>query len=176
MMHFFEMPRHRRAKVWLDEAPPADFTATSLVSRIVQPRVLVLATRQIAGVELNIAHGPKASYGLLGAELVEANVDGLEVVVSVNTVGFPFRPSLALQPEESKVGLLDEYSNAVIAGVVKAAESIGAPRRASLRFRWAAHGLVGSSSSMFERLSGILVQLLTLSRDASTEDIQALLL
>ena len=175
MMRSFELPRHRRANVWLDEAPPADFTATSLLKWVVQPRVVVAATRRIAGVELNIAHGPRASYGLLGAELVDANVDGLEVVVSVNTVGFPFQPSLALQPEEVKVGLLDEYANAAIAGVAKVAESIGAPRKASLRFRWSAHGLVGSSSSVFERMSEIVVQLLTLPRDASTEEIQALL-
>lgn len=176
MMHSFELPRHRRANVWLDEAPPADFTPASLRRCVMQPRVVVAAALRIAAVELRVAHGPSSSYGLLGAELVDENVDGLEVVVSVNTVGFPFRPSLALQPEEVTVGLLDEYSNAVLAGVARVAESIGAPRNASLRFRWAAHGLVGSSCSIFEQVSGIVVQLLTLPRDASTERIRALLL
>ena len=97
------------------------------------------------------------------------------MVVSVNTLGFPFQPSLALQPDEAKVGLPDEYANAVIDGVSKIAETLGAPSRASLRFRWAAHGLVGSSSSIFERISGIVVRLLTLPEDASEEQLAALL-
>jgi hypothetical protein len=80
MKKFFEPSRSRRANVWLDEAPPAGFTATSL----------------------------------------------------------------ALQSEEVKVGLLDEYAEAVMDGVTNVAESIGAPTKASIRFRWAAHGLVGS--------------------------------
>jgi hypothetical protein len=175
MVRSFELPHHQRVHVWLDEAPPADFIASSFVTRVVKPKVVVEATRMTAGIEVNIAHGPKASYGLLGAELVEANVDGLEVVVSVNTVGFPFQGSLALKPDEVKVGLLDEYANAVVAGVVKVAESSGVPTRAALRFRWAAHGLVGSSPSVFEKVSGLVVQLLTLPKSASDEQIRALL-
>ncbi|CAN5525570.1 hypothetical protein BH11MYX1_BH11MYX1_56980 [soil metagenome] len=126
------------------------------------------ATRRIAAVELLIAHGPSASYGRLGGALVDANVDGLEVVVSVNTTGFPLRPSLALHPDEVTIGLLDEYANAVIAGAARVAESMGAPINASLRFRLAHHALVGSSSPYFEQVSGIVVQLLTLPTDAAT--------
>jgi len=58
---------------------------------------------------------------------------------------------------------------------VKATESIGGPSKASLRFRWAAHSLVGSSPSIFERVSGIVVQLLRLPICASDEQMQALL-
>jgi hypothetical protein len=94
-MRSFELPQHRRVKLWLNEAPPADFTASSFVTRVVKSKPVVEATRTTAGIENNIPHGPRASYGLLGAELVEANVDGLEVVVSVNKVGFPFQASLA---------------------------------------------------------------------------------
>lgn len=176
MMHSFELPRHCRANVWLDEAPPAHFTPMSLRTLVVEPRVVVAVARRTAGVELRVAHGGSASYGLLGAELVESNVDGLEVVVSVSSAGFPFRPSLALQPDEVSVGLLDEYANAVIEGVGRVAASIGAPRNISLRFRWAAHGRVGSSPSIFEKVSGIVMQLLLLPIDVSTDGIQALLM
>jgi hypothetical protein len=116
MMRSFELSHHRRANVWLDEAPPADFTASSFVTRVVNPKVVVGATRKVAGIEMNIPHGPKASYALLGVELGEADVDGLEVVVAVNKVGFPFRQTIALKPDEVKVGLLDEYANAVVPG------------------------------------------------------------
>jgi hypothetical protein len=175
MRRFFELSHHRRANVWLDEAPPAEFTASSFVTRMVAPKVVVEAARTVVGVELSIPHGPRASYGLLGAELVEADMDGLEVVVSVNNVGFPFQGSVALKPDDVKVGLLDEYANAVVTGVAKVGELRGVPTRASLRFRWAAHGVVGSSPSTFEKVSGLVVQLLTLPKDASDEQVRALL-
>lgn len=157
MMRSFDLSRRRRVNVWLDEAPPADFTASSFVTQMVRPNAVVEVSRRIVAVELNIPHGPSASYGLLGAELVEAEVDGLEVVVSVNKVGFPFQASLALKPDEVRVGLLDEYASAVASGVVRIAQSVGAPMRASLKFRWAAHGLVGSSPSVFETASAMVV-------------------
>jgi hypothetical protein len=169
-----ELSHYRRVNVWLDEGPPAEFTAASVVRHVVKPKVVVDGTRTMAGIEINIPHGPRASYALLGAELIEANVDGLEVLVLVNNLGFPFRGSLALKPDEVKVGLLDEYANAVVAGVAKVAESNAVPTRACLRFRWAAHGLVGSSPSIFEKVSGLVAQLLTLPKSASDEQLAAL--
>jgi ethanolamine utilization microcompartment shell protein EutS len=175
VMHSFALSRHRRANVWLDEAPPADFAASSTVTRMVMPKVVVHPSRRIAGVEINITHGPKASYALLGAELVESNVDGLEVIVSVGAKGLPFAPSIALKPDDVKTGLLDEYAGAVVAGIERVAESSALPANVSLRFRWAAYGLVGSSSSVFADVSGFVARLLTLPKDASDQQVEALL-
>ncbi|MCC6875847.1 MAG: hypothetical protein IT378_16185 [Sandaracinaceae bacterium] len=175
MKLFLELSPVRRANVWLDEAPAADFTPSFTVSETLEPRFAATAVRRVAGVEINIDHGPRASYGLLGAELVDAEVDGLEVVVSLNNVGFPLRPSLALQPDEVTIGLLEEYAPAVIAGVQRAIESGGVPSKASLRFRWAAHGLVGSSPSIFERIGAIVVRLLTMPKDVKEADLRLLL-
>jgi ribosomal protein L7/L12 len=77
------------------------------------------------------------------------------VIVFVNEVGVPFPMSLAGQSDEVKIGLPDEYADAVINGVARAAEAVGAPARRKLRFGWAAHGLVGSSPSIFEGASKI---------------------
>ncbi len=173
MTRSFDLSHYRRANVWLDEAPPADFVATSVVTGLVRPKMIVEASRQIAAVEINIPHGPRHSFGLLGAELVEADVDGLEIVVSIGGVGLPFRPALA-SFDEVKIGLLDEYASAVIGGAAKVAELMGAPTKAALRFRWAAHGLVGSSQSVFESVSGIVLQLLMLPRVAPDDEIRAL--
>jgi hypothetical protein len=174
MMHSFALSRHRRANGWLDEAPPADFTASSTVTRVVRPKVVVHATRRIAGVEINIPHGPRASYALLGADLVESDVDGLEVIVSVGAKGPPFAPSLALKPDDVKTGLLDEYAGAVVTGIERVAESGGLPANVSLRFRWAAYGLVGSSPSVFADVSGFVARLLILPKDASERQVDAL--
>jgi hypothetical protein len=175
MIRSFELSRHRRANIWLDHAPPADFTATSVVTCLVKPKMVLPTSRYIAAVELKIPRGPMASYCLLGAELLGADADGLSVVVSVNKVGFPLQSSIALMPDDVKVGLLDEYAGAVTNGVARIAESIGAPNRAILRFRWAAHALVGSSPSEFEKASAIVVQLLTLPADVSEKQVCALL-
>jgi len=121
-----------------------------------------------------IPYGPMAAYALLGGELAEADVDGLEVTVSVNPKGVPFAPSLAVHPGEAYVGLPDEYVGGVFSGVEKLADSIGLPAKAALRFRWAAHGLVGSSSFMFEKVSGLVVRLLTLPKRAGEKEVMAL--
>jgi len=174
MRRSFELSHYRRANVWLDEAPPAEFTATSVVTRHVRPEMVVDASRRIAGVEIYIPYGPRASYGLLGADLVEADVDGLEIVVSVNMVGLPFQSSLTSMSDEVKVGLLDEYASAVIGGAVRVVEAVGAPTKATLRFHWAAHGFVGSSQSVFEKASAMVLHLLMLPKDASDDQIRAL--
>ncbi len=80
-----------------------------------------------------------------------------------------------MKPDEVKAGLLDEYANAVVAGVGKGAETRGVPTRAAPRFRWAAHGLVGSSPSVFEKVSGLVVQILMLPKSATNEQLVALL-
>ena len=117
MMRSLEFSHNRRVNVWLDEPPPAEFTASTILRQIIVPKRVVAVSHRIAAVELNISHGPKASYALLGAELVESTVDGLEVIIYVNTVGTPFTPSLALKPDKVQIGLLNEYASAVVAGV-----------------------------------------------------------
>jgi hypothetical protein len=174
MLRSFELSRHRRINLWLGEPPPAVFTPSVVVTHVVKPKVVLNASQTIAGIEINIPHGPKASYALLGAELVALNTDGLEVVVSVNNAGMPLLGAIALKPDDVRVGLLDEYARAVVAGVANAAESNGVPTSASLRFRWAAHGLVGSSPSVFEKVSELIVRVLTLPASASDEQVVAL--
>jgi len=175
LMYSFQLSRHRRANVWLDESPPAEFMASSMLTRIVKPKKIVDVSQRIAAIELYIPHGPFASYALLGGELVHSDVDGLEVILPVSSIGVPFAPSLALKADEVRSGIPDEYAGAVFAGIERAADATGIPVRFSLRFRWAAHGLMGSSSLIFERVSGLIVQLLALPKDTSEERIVALL-
>ena len=68
----------------------------------------------------------------------------------------------------------NEYRDAVIRGVTKVAEEVGAPTKRKLRFGWAAHSLVSSSSWMFEKASAIVLQLLTLPSGGSDDQIRAL--
>ncbi len=73
------------------------------------------------------------------------------------------------------VGLIDEYAKGVLKGVEKANELYGLPSGGILRFRWAAHGIYGSSWLIFENLGGLVVRLLTLKKDATEEDMKDIL-
>jgi hypothetical protein len=73
-----------------------------------------------------------------------------------------------------KIGMLDEYAGAVFAGIERAAGSSGLPVNVALRFHWAAYGLVGSSSSVFEEASGLVARLLTLPKGASEKQVEAI--
>jgi hypothetical protein len=170
--HSLQLSRHRRANVWMDEALPADFNASHFVTKMVEPKIATNARRRIAGLELYIPQGGKFSYALLGAELVSADVSGLEVIVSVNEAGVPFVDPLV--GNDVSLGLLEEYADAVINGAATVAETVGAPSMEKLWFRWAAHSVVSSSRGAFEMLSGIVLRLLLL-QDASSHEIRALL-
>jgi hypothetical protein len=174
-MYSFQLSRHRRANVWLDEKPPAEFMASSTLAQMVHPKKIVGVSRRIAAIELMIPHGPFPSYALLGGELTHSEVDGFEVILPISSLGIPFASSLAVQTDEVRTGLPEEYAGAVFAGIEKTAVSVGIPENFSLRFRWAAHGLVGSSSPMFERVAGLVVQLLALPKDVSEEQVSALI-
>jgi len=156
---------YRRANLWLDQVPPADFAASSLVKRVMTPKRVVTASHRIAAIELSGPPGP-SSYALLGGELVESDVCGLEVVISVNPEGARFKSSLVAIGDDVLVGLDDEYVLGVMAGIERVNQLSGLPSGASLRFRWAAHGSVGSSNMIFTKASSLVVQLLTLRKDA----------
>ena len=175
MKRVLNLDNGKRAQLWLDEAPPADFPASTVMKRLVTPTRVVAASHRIAAIETTIHTGPMIAYGLLGGELIESDVDGLEVVVSVNPKGAPFKSSLMTRGEEMSVGLIVEYAEGVLKGVEKANDICGLPSGGILRFRWAAHGLYGSSRMSFEKLSNLVVQLLTLKKDATEEDMTYLL-
>jgi hypothetical protein len=141
---------------------------------VLTPAIVVAATRRIAALEISIPHGPITSYALLGAELTESEVQGLEVAVFVNSSGFPFAQTLAQRPEEARVGLPKEYADAVIAGVENVARLYGLPTGAALQFRWGAHGLIGSSPWIFKKVSNLVAQLFTLPKTASKEELRVL--
>jgi hypothetical protein len=174
-MMSFELSGYRRANVWLDELPPVGFLPTSLNTNTVLGTGQVTAFRQMVAVELYVPHGPTVSYALLGADIVPKVIDGLEIVVGVSEGGPPYPSALASKVDQVKIGLPSEYATAVAEGAMRVVELGGGPVNASLRFRWAAHGVVGSSRAIFRRASEILVRLLVLPVGAADEQIRLLL-
>ena len=66
-------------------------------------------------------------------------------------------------------------SGAVFKEVERIAETIGAPTKAALQFKWAAHGHMGSSPWIFEKVSGLVLQFLVSPHDATQQEIKAAL-
>ena len=82
MKYLFILKKFTRAQLWLDEAPPADFIASSVVERLLTPKKRLAASHRIAAVEVVIPLGGRIVYALLGGELIKSDVDGLEVRVA----------------------------------------------------------------------------------------------
>jgi hypothetical protein len=115
-----------------------------------------------------------ASYGLLGAEWLDDGQEVGTVCVAVNTTGLPIRESLAPMPDDVRVGLLDEYAEAVISGVERLVDD-GWRFRGELSFRWAAYSAVGSSPSFFSELSVLVARLLVRTATPSEDDLAGML-
>jgi hypothetical protein len=160
--------------VWLDEAPPAAYIGRSVVTTVVEPTRRVDAARRIAGVELCVPHGGRMSYALLGAELVGAEGNSLDVIVSVNNAGDAYPSSIPMASDRVFVGLPDEYAGAVLSGVTSVARTRGAPVGMVLRVQWAAHAVVSSSPRAFEQVGGLVIQVLTLPHGATDDQVRAL--
>jgi hypothetical protein len=115
----FDLVRHRRANVWLDEAPPATFNALYSVTRTLKASKVVAAPRRIAALEIKIPRGPMNSYAFLGAELAALALDGLEVVVPINGMGSSCASSLVSKLDNVRLGMTEEYAEAVFGGSKK---------------------------------------------------------
>jgi hypothetical protein len=68
------------------------------------------------------------------------------------------------------------FKRETLAGLVQAglAEAVGAPTKRKLRFGWAAHGNVSSSPWVFEKASGIVLQLLTMPSAGPDDQVHGL--
>ncbi len=160
-----ELPRHARANVWLDDAPRATYAATSYLGRTLAPIRTIEPARRLAAIELFVPHGPSLSYALLGAELVMAESTDLEVSVSVSKEGPPLISPLTGKLDRVSIGLPKEFAQAVLDGASRTAQELGAPTQRKLLYRWAAHGFVSSSPTVFENASAMVLRFLTLTEN-----------
>jgi hypothetical protein len=168
-----QLSRHRRANIWLGVPPNAAYSPTGFVRRVISTGLSASPTIRIAAVELVVPRGPKASYGLLGAELIDSGGRDGEVSVAVNNTGFPMQGSLAAMPDDVRIGLLEEYADAVVAGVERVVNE-GWHFGGQLSFRWAAHAAAGSSPAFFTELGALVARLLARTTDPSEGDLIAL--
>lgn len=165
-MIVLNLTQHRKARVWLAEFPEARVEFEAASERVVETDAMPLDEVRRAGVEILIPRGPRALYGLLGAELRPNRIGELRVrVLTCSGNRRRFKDAIALASDEVYVGLPDEFAAAVIEGVVEQNKRPGGLASGELVFQCAAHGLVGSSPTIFKWLSAVLVRILNLSAE-----------
>ncbi len=160
----FELSRERRARIWL--ASPEEHTVQPSSTRVlsIKPSVRVKEHRSLVVVEMLAHTGGRFEYGLLGAAVVASSgtTDDIALEVSVTASTGPiFHHSLAGTLDTVRWGLPSEYADAVVAGARDAMLGEGGPDVARVRFEYAAHGHVGSSSVCFGRLARLVMRLLS---------------
>ena len=167
------LSRERRARVWLDVAPPLSQIAVGPATR--HERLVVSGTRlanhKTATIELFLPLGGRFMYGLLGCEALGDATSWLDVLLTTsNEKTNRFNESLAKDLDQVWCGLPDEYADAVLKGITAGVTSYGYPKAASLRISFAAHGEIGSAPKVFERIGKAVVALLLASPE-ETDDL-----
>lgn len=148
MPNLIEIPRRGRLRIWgRRELLPGETTA---------PAERVVA--EWAG-----RTGHPSSYGLLGAT---APNGPMETSIDIAQEGAPFDASLAGANDQVVSGLLDDYRAAI-----RAASSVFT---FPMIVQVAAHGAIGSSELVFERLTDLVAPLVWCSDNERTDDIVGL--
>ncbi|MDB4941114.1 MAG: hypothetical protein JWP97_648 [Labilithrix sp.] len=148
-----------RARFWRDEATAARYGAEQILRRHVSSsrRAGVTASAFVA-IEVWLPMGPRALYGLLGVRYEVGQPDcEIRVPVITGSEGPRLDDTIAAACEQVRVGLPDEYGGAVVDALAGEAAALGLQGRISVED--AAHGLVGSSRSVFAALSRLAVRL-----------------
>lgn len=155
------LSHERRARIWLNQAPPAPVRMTAPTSRHERVTGVCLnPTHTVVALELLIHLGGRYMYGLLGSELLGEESQTPDILVpTTDRLEHPFADSLAAKVDTVWWGLPTEYAAAVLRGAESGARKFGAPAASTIRFSFAAHGQVGSAKNIFERLARAIMAL-----------------
>lgn len=149
-----------RARVWWNEpcglsmAPLETLTATETAAAAGGNHRVARVT-----LELFVPLGGHFLYGLLGAQLEpDASSELLIRVPTSSMDGRAYSDSLAAAVDDVRAGLPAEYGGSVLGALREQAPTLLPGGK--LAVTEAAHGVVGSSGSMFCRLAGLVCRLI----------------
>jgi len=152
-----------KARVWLQELPVCSYSVTQVLERQLPAGTLQVARPLCAAIEAFLHRGGYCPYGLLGAHFVPARSEGLTIRVGISTCeGQTISKTLAGSIDQVRLGLPLEYAESVLQGAASVG-SLSLLGSGTLSFDCAAHGEIGSSSHVFERLAALVVQLIQLN-------------
>jgi hypothetical protein len=162
---------YRKARVWIGELPDAVFQPTGTRVQMYEASGSGPGLPSLAAVELSVFVSARFIYGLIGGDWRPNAAGELRVSIHTSSSNGTLLPDhLSARGEDVRVGLPDEYSEGVLAGVQQWVEALEVVPSGELTINCAAHGLVSSSQMAFKRVSWTLCKLLTTDGAALTDE------
>jgi hypothetical protein len=160
-----------KARVWLDELPAWQYQGSEIVERHANVATSNQAGSASGAIELFRPIGARFYYGALALTFTAASTPTESLTIQVPILDSQNRLQDALTKELDTVfvGLLEEYTEGIFAAFqdTTLTQLLGP---GTLRVAGAAHGVIGSSSWVFQVLGRSLVKLLMLEqKDISDE-------
>jgi hypothetical protein len=162
----------KKATVWINELPDCLTIPSETLISSIEPAQNQTSNSVCLGVELYVPVGPFVRYGMLGVEFIsDPNKQNLVIEVLKQTAS-EFKKlnwTLVRSVDEVFAGLPSEYADGVLKAAVecKATSSLGP---GILKFGWAAHGKIGSSTDFFERITCAIIELLKSNVSSLSDD------
>jgi hypothetical protein len=157
-MTVLQVGRFARAIVSWQPREVIAFESTGHLTRVLEARAQSNPARFLS-VEAFVPRGGRADYGAIGVDYAPAWSERLRVIVGYGDPrGESWPNALASTIDQVRVGLPEEYSQAVLDGLLAGLRS--PPASGSLRVVEAAHGRIGSSPAFFRVLAGAVAELL----------------
>lgn len=157
-MKEFNLGKHRKARVWLNELPDISHSSGA-AQEVIMPTTEPSMQAKKAAVEVFVPLGPRSMYGLLGGKFEPSTVGELKVTIVSNAANGKLLPtSLAGVSDQVRIGLPKEYHEAVKEGV-RLAQKEGVTISGELVIDYAANGEIGSCFAVFKHLAAVLVKL-----------------
>jgi hypothetical protein len=167
-MQTMRLERLGKGHVWLDDMPDMAYDAARVeeCSTAAGPGK---ALRPHAAVEILLPRGPMALYGALGVMFTPGAGNALMIHVGAADAGMDLcKDALAAAIDEVRTGLLPEFVDAALKGLLAGAQAVGLGAGV-LMVTHAACGHVGSNSWIFERLGRAAVTALTAPAEINWE-------
>ena len=164
---------NRKVRVWLNEMPDAGYSVDSVLERNFEAESGMISSVRCGAIEMYMHTGPRGLYGLLGAKFTPHDSRELLVQVALSSNdGTSIDWSLASGLDSVQSGLLPRYADGILAGIMET-EEIHALGAGVLRFDYAAHGQIGSTSIVFQQLGRALVRLIMSENGSMSDEVLA---
>jgi hypothetical protein len=179
MMKCLEYGKYRKIRVWEGELPnvlysPAEIKKTSF------PVSFKSINKNIKiGIEIASVVGPRTLYGLLGATFDSSDAGILKFEVC-SSFGHEALLEDSLITNHSidliHVGLLNEYADAVNESIASSESTLEKIGSGKIVFNHAAYGDIGSSPSIFRKLTDVILKYIGMNIfDISEQDLNLIM-
>lgn len=164
-----------RARAWVGELPNLPTEPSQVVQKVIEVRHPPRRSRSIAAIEVLIPCGGRFIYGLLGGEFTPNDSQPLVVQVACSETGQTITDwSLARRLDAVISGIPPWAAEEILNAALENAES-QALGPGCLRYSLGAHGVLGSSRSVFRGLAGVVVSLICLDNPLSEAELSSIL-